>query len=358
MTMSSLLAAVTGTGARCPLGLSSLQATMCTRARKAEPRSTAFRDKRGRFIGASTTPGLLRDCHGPDRLLALASPALREAAGAPPARAWPLFLALPEPGRPDDDSQLDGAIVQALSRESGVALDERLSRTIRAGHAGFAFALAEAVSLLSHGADDVLVGGADSYYHPDVLASLDRECRLHALGAEDGFVPSEGAAFLRLSRRAPGGAELARLVHVETGREETVLSGQPNTASTMTRLLARAAAASSGGKLGWVLPDVNGERHRVREWALATRRGSLADGCVEERLASELGDMGAALGATLAVLACELFRASGAPRGEACIALHAEGAERAVFLLASPPDQRWGLRSGEPNYAPKPPEVR
>lgn len=336
MIMSPPLAAVTGSGARCPLGLSALQATMCTRARKAEPRSTAFRDKRGRFIGASTTPGLAADFHGPERLLALASPALREAAsGAPLTRALPLFLALPEPGRPDDESQLDGAIVQALSRQSGVALDERRSRTIRAGHAGFGLALAEAVSLLSHGADDVLVGGADSYYHPEVLAFLDRECRLHALGAEDGFVPSEGAAFLRLSRRAPAGSELARLVHVEAGREETVLSGQPNVAATMTKLLARAAAASPAGKLGWVLPDVNGERHRVREWVLATRRGSLADGCVEERLAAELGDMGAALGATLAVIACELFRAAGAPHGEACIALHAEGAERAVFLLAS-----------------------
>src|SRR5262245_35726071 len=115
---------VSSVGMRCPLGLSALHAAMLLRARRGEPRATRFLDKRNRFIGVSMAPGLRGDLHGYDRMLALAAPALRAAVPADTASAsWPLLLAVPEKGRPDDDARFDGAIVQALAEASGVAVD-------------------------------------------------------------------------------------------------------------------------------------------------------------------------------------------------------------------------------------------
>src|SRR4051812_32061655 len=90
-----------GVGARATLGQSALQLAMCARARKLVPSTMTVRDKRGRFIGACPAWGMPRDVFGYERLLALAAPALREAAGELLAPI-PLALALPEPGRPDD----------------------------------------------------------------------------------------------------------------------------------------------------------------------------------------------------------------------------------------------------------------
>jgi 3-oxoacyl-[acyl-carrier-protein] synthase I len=338
-------ALVTGTSARCPLGLSALQAAMLVRARRGEPRATRFLDKRRRFAGASTTPGLRGDLHGFDRLIALAAPALRAAvAGGAPSAAWPLLLAVPERGRPDDDARLDGAIVQALSEASGVAIDAARSGTVRAGHAGFALALAAALDDIGRGAPAVVVGAVDSYYHPDVLAWLDEEHRLHALDAENGFVPGEGAAFVVLTPALarPGRKEAPRESHVppvllrrvETGREDTVATGDPNIGRAMTAVLRDLAVSSPGGKLAWSLTDVNGERHRVREWELAAGRGAFADDAVHQRPTGELGDLGAASGGVMAAIACALLRAGAAPRPCVCVALASDGPERGAFLLS------------------------
>jgi hypothetical protein len=51
-------ALVSAVSARTPLGLSARQTTFCARARKGEPRSTRFRNRFDRSIGACTTPGL------------------------------------------------------------------------------------------------------------------------------------------------------------------------------------------------------------------------------------------------------------------------------------------------------------
>lgn len=344
---------VTGVGVRCALGLSALHTAMLVRARRGEPRSTRFFDKRQRFIGACTTPGLRENLHGVDRLLGLAAPALRAAVpGDAPSATWPLFLAVPERGRPDDDARLDGAFVPALAEASGVALDEKRSRTFRAGHAGTALALAAALDEIARGAPAVVVGGVDSYYHPEVLAWLDEECRLHALDAENGFVPGEGAGFLVLAPRlAPKPAQRpsheprakdaprdagspALLRRVEVGREESVLGDAPNTGRAMTRIVQDLALSAPGGKLAWALTDVNGERHRMREWELAAGRGAFTDSAIHQRAVDDLGDLGAASGGVLGALACELFRTGAAPASAACIALSSDGPERGAFLLS------------------------
>lgn len=338
---------VGGASARTPLGLSARQTALCARAKKGEPRSGRYRNHHGYPIGTSTTPGVPERLEGIARLAALAAPALRalargsaftqeERRGAP----VPLILAVPESGRPDDDPLLGGGILAQIAAAAELPIDGTRSQTIRAGHAGFALALSAAVDLLSARPGVVIVGAVDSYHHEGLLAWLDGERRIHGVGVENGFVPGEGAAFLTLRREGPAalaprdGAARVRLASVETHVETSLETGAPNTALALTQLLAALAPLCPGGKIPWILTDVNGERHRVREHTFAAMRGSLAADYVHSTYSNELGDIGAASGAVLAAIAHELLLCGGAPARTACVTVASDGSARGAFLLS------------------------
>lgn len=342
------LCEIIGVGARGPLGLSALHVALCARAGKLEPRKTPWRDRRGAAIGAARARCLPDDLHGYARLIALGAPALREAAFGLEG-PLSLLLALPEPGRPDDDERLGPAAIADLARASGVPLDLERSEVVRAGHAGGGLALELAVKRLRDASDPrrpqvVIVGGIDSYFHPEVLAWLDRARRLHSAEAVDGILPGEGAAFVALAvpgidggarrdRRLP--RPLGAIAAVASGREETVLADEPNLAAAMTRA-ARAAATSAGGEpIRWVLSDINGERHRNTEWQRVLIRSNdfIPVDVRHDALPERLGDTGAASGPLLLAIACAWFRAGFAPAPRALVLLHAEGAERAALVL-------------------------
>ncbi|HHH11351.1 MAG TPA: hypothetical protein ENK23_04680, partial [Sorangium sp.] len=220
---------VISVGARGPLGLSALQVTMCLRARKLEPRSTAFFDRRGQEIGMALSAGLGEKAYGFSRMLGLAAPALAEAAAALPEvfvaseqQPLPTIVCLPEEGRADDAPPLAERFVQSLATRSGVRLDLPRSSLVRLGQAGFGYALQRARDMLDSGVHAVCVGGVDSYYHPQVLKQLDAEYRLHAMGADAGFIPSEAAAFLVLARAKKSAARLGTIVDVEVAEELSV----------------------------------------------------------------------------------------------------------------------------------------
>lgn len=338
---------IAGFGAFHPLGANSRQVAMSARARKLEPRSSEHLDKRGKSVGLCRASSIPDRARGVERLVALALPALREAAAgaASPARI-PMFLSIAESGRPDQHPRAAADLIAALARESGVPIDEARSRAVAAGQAGGAIALEAACALLaSGGARAALVGGVDSYADPDVLGWLDRECRLHSVDAENGFIPSEGAAFVLLVTDRVRGA-IARVAAIETGREKTVGSDQPNLGDCMTELLAR-IAATCGGPLEWALPDLNGERHRNKEWRKTAFRGSLAADAIEQRLADDLGDVGAASGPMYLAIACALWRDGPAPSRRALIALHSDGQERGAFVVEAEEPQQTGAPTVE-----------
>lgn len=314
---------VVSVGARAPLGLSSRQVAMCLRARKLEPRTIRLDDRRGRHIGICATGGLAETLVGYSRFVRLAAPALAEAAralapgSAPPA----LVMVAPEPGRADDDPRIVETLVDDLSLASGVVIDPARRGVVRSGQAGFAAALDAARAWLEDGAERVLVGGVDSYYHPEVLRALDAGYRLHALDAEDGFIPSEGAGFLMLANKSA--AALGSLPLWLRG-EETEAA-----ADVMTDMVI--SAGEQLGPAAWVIHDVNGESHRVDEWDLVALR-TLPD-AVQSRWARELGDVGAASGPLFSAVALRLCEAHGAPAHTALLALHSEGSERALVAL-------------------------
>src|SRR5262245_55824840 len=131
---------ILGAGARGALGLTALELAMCARAHKLDVWLTRFEDRYRHSIGAARARFLPDDLHGFDRLVALGAPALREAA-APLAGPRPLFLAVAEPGRPDDDPRMGPELVATLARVSGVPIDVERSVVVRSGHAGGGMAL-------------------------------------------------------------------------------------------------------------------------------------------------------------------------------------------------------------------------
>lgn len=325
--------------ARAAVGLTATQVALCARARRLEPRSSAFVDARGRSVGLCTAGGLEPSLVGYDRLAALAAAALDDLARARWASSVPLLLAVPEPGRPDDDPRLDGAILAELAARVPAPIDLAASRVVRAGHAGGAVAVELAVGLLAAGAPGVVVGGVDSYHHPEVLRWLDSDGRLHALDVDGGFIPSEGAAFLWLGPApvehgggARGPSRRVALAGVATAREGSVADESPNVAEAMTSIVHRLVDGAAQ-PVGWIVSDVNGERHRVREWALVQIRAAFAPEAVHTRGPDDLGDVGAASGALFAAIATASWRTGAAPAPSALVALHAEGTERGVLLL-------------------------
>ncbi|MFT3764724.1 MAG: hypothetical protein QM820_04285 [Minicystis sp.] len=329
---------ITSIGARTPLGLNSLQVAMCARAAALEPVPCPFRDRNNVAIGVFRSQAIADDLHGVDRWLALSVPALRECAlGVEPPNKGPvpLYLSVPEAGRADDDARIEEGLIAALAAKSGAAVDVAQSRVFRQGHAGFAVALSAAMDRLAAGESAVLVGGLESYYHPGVLARLDEDRRLHSSSVEGGIIPSEGAAFLQITRDpAPGTRSLGAIAGVETGQEESALTGDPNLAQAMSKLVRRISAAAPDRRITWLMSDWNGERHRSDEWTKVAIRSKdiFPDDARHDRPIEEMGEIGAATGAVLLVLAAMSWQTGWAPAETALVALHSEGPDRGLIL--------------------------
>lgn len=313
---------------------------MCARAQKLEPRSSEYRDSTEALIGVCRCAALPDDLLGFSRWVALAGPALAECARGL-TEPLPLLLSVPERERPDNEERIDSKLIEALGLAGGALIDPQSSQLFRRGHAGFAYAIEAAAERLQSGAGQVIVGGLDSYYHPEVLSWLDGQRRLHSYTIERGVIPSEGAAFLLLSaedepaRRDEGTFAICTVDAVETGQEQTVLSEEPNLAATMTGMVRRLGAELPDGPIEWVLSDWNGERRRVREWEMVEYRSKdfLTDSFVHDHLVEELGEVGAASGALLLAIAAVWWQVGCAPADKGLFLLHSDTEHRGAFLV-------------------------
>jgi 3-oxoacyl-[acyl-carrier-protein] synthase-1 len=336
----SALGSVIGVGAASPVGFDARQTAFALRAKKLLPRPSEIRDKHGAAFGTARLLGLPDDVFGVDRMLAAAARALREAsrdAALDPSKPLRVFLAMPERSRPlpkaDAEASVPTVFLQRLERLSGVRIDGPGSEMLRLGHAGFAAALDRAASSLGSG--PIAVGGVDTYYHPETLAWLDRELRVVSEEVHNGFVPSEGAAFLVFAKERSDKRPIARATHAMAGIEQ-LPEGAPRIAAVMTELVRGAVNGMRQKPVPWVLTDLNGERHRTKEWSFVTIRNNevLVGGKTrEEHFGQMLGDAGAATGAIAAAYAAVAFRTGFAPADEALIALHSDGDERGVVVL-------------------------
>jgi 3-oxoacyl-[acyl-carrier-protein] synthase-1 len=332
-----MIANVVGMGARGPLGLSVLQVAMGLRSGLFAPRSIKLVDKHDEPIGIGITGGIGETVHGLNRFVVLAAPTFSEAVADLPEtlapteeQPLPVLLCLPEPGRPDHEERFEGEIIAMIAERSGVALDADRSEVIQRGQPGFAFAVERARDLLDGGTKAVAIAGVDSYYHPDVLRWLDESYRLESLEAEDGFIPSEAAACIVLTRGKKSKTAGA-IVDVATGTEPSVTSDEANVAEAMTKILAD-LTARRGAPFTWAISDINGERERGNEWDKAAFR-ILDPESRFDKWVWEMGDVGAATGPLFTAVGLQLCALGAAPQPTGVVALHAEGPDRGAVVF-------------------------
>lgn len=339
--MSRPQRSILSVGAATALAPGALSSALAARAGKLANRSFDLASDGSKRVGTTRARRIPDEVVGVERMLRFAVPALREAAaglGLADGARVRVFCALPEP-RPlpeEEEKRLGAGFFEALGRVSELDIDAHRSVAVRIGHAGFATALE--LALAASGDTPVLVGGVDSYHHPRVLEHLLESKRILSEDTHGGMVPSEGAAFLAVGSASQRPA-LATIAAQASGKELPKTWEEPRVAELLTDLVALSAAPLSARPLGWVLPDINGERHRAKEWDFCSVRCSdlISPPKTEiTRLTESWGDTGAATGALAAVYVVLAWQTGFAPAPHALVTLASEGDERGVVALEAP----------------------
>jgi 3-oxoacyl-[acyl-carrier-protein] synthase-1 len=279
------------------------------------------------------------------RMLRLALPALRQVAGAgADADRLPLLLALPETP-PGHETAVGVDFLTELADRTEGAFDIASSRAYPSGRAGALWALAEGISRLESGAAaELLVGGVDSLVDETVLRSMEREGRILAENVGDGFIPGEGACFLRLARGdGRTGSRREALAHIDaaaTGRDSGHRYGS---ATYRGEALASAVQAALAGRsdganpIRSVFAGLNGEFLGAKEWGVAVIRNRLA--FAEEFAISHpadcFGDTGGAHAALLLGLAA-LGLSAGTTPGPSLVWASSDLEDLGAAVLSAP----------------------
>jgi 3-oxoacyl-[acyl-carrier-protein] synthase I len=325
MTMGAVVRSV---GIRSPLGFDAVGNAMAARADLLDVDASPFLGTDGTPLGVARNRSLPDDLYGQPRLARLAAPALREAAPSS-SGALPLILALP--ARHAEGPDADAEILRELQMTSSVRIDLSRSEVVRGGNAAGALVVARALEVLRRGDTDVLIGGVDSYFHPDVLRRLDAQGRVLRIEGGDGMIPGEAAAFACVGSR--GTETLARVVEVHHAVDRRVAAQQPNLGEETTRI-ARTLIQARGGSVGWVVTDDDG-RDRSEEWAWTTVREPGLRDAAHFAIPRLFGDVGAATGVLALAIACAWWSAGCAPAGDALVMLRDDDGTRGGFLLES-----------------------
>jgi 3-oxoacyl-[acyl-carrier-protein] synthase-1 len=203
-------------------------------------------------------------------------------------------------------------------------------------------ATARAIQALQGGAAGIAVVSAiDSYLHAPWLEDLLDARRLKCETTATGLIPGEAVAFAILERRAHaearGARPLARIASVAVDRETVPLGPEhPIRAEGLSRAVKAALAPVGGGaEIHRVIVDLNGERWRFIEWALAEGRclHTLPRGWQTWHPADCLGDVGAAFGVVALGIAQRAFARGYAGGGGFLLAGAALAGERAALTV-------------------------
>jgi 3-oxoacyl-[acyl-carrier-protein] synthase-1 len=295
-------------------------------------------DGGGDRLCCGTVPGVEPRLIGADRLVFLGSAILAELAAKLPFRLarTSLLLALPE-HRPGHREQDDVAVVRGLTG-SGVQ-----PRVVGRGHAGALAGIEQAVESITGGREELcLVGGIDSYLHPDTIDWLDADRRIARVGIRGGFPPGEGAAVVALAgeglRRRLRMPSLGLVRAVACGHEVREVN-QPEglLGEALAAVYARVSLAMHRPQERFddIYCDINDERGRTTDYGFALLRcGDLfRDGSRYITPAAQIGDIGAAMAPLNLILATRAW-ASGYASGKlALISGSSWGGMRAAALL-------------------------
>ncbi len=209
---------IAATGACTPIGTRAWQVGSSFAARQSGFTRQAITGQAEHRATVSRVQAIDPACKGTERLIRLAAPALQEALRAPPAptAGWPLqrpialFLALPEP-LPELPDWIDtGRIALELPRALDLAPEFLPIHLSIGGTVAGAQALAHAYRFLhdTPHAAEAIIGGVDSFVDTEIVDALHQRRWARVNGVREGFIASEGAAFVRLCRQ-PGAEDYA-----------------------------------------------------------------------------------------------------------------------------------------------------
>lgn len=295
-----------------PVGLSAPATAAAIRAGIARFRETPFFDNSGASISMGLVPEQFFDSEamasaeedpcGDDfcsartsRIVRLGAAAVRQCLqGIPSDTSLPLLWVAPEPLPDLGEEEPD--LLERLARRLGPQLDKERSQLFPFGRAGGALALQEAMARLTSGAaQQVLVGGADSYFDPELLLHLDARERLRSEEPRDAMVIGEGAACLLLE--AAQASRIARLIGVGSADEPGHLYGEtPGLCAGLDTAIKSALRAAAAPAIDAIYCSLNGESQQGREWgvALIRNRAAFSGSCQLHHPFDCIGDVGAA----------------------------------------------------------------
>lgn len=275
------------------------------------------------------------------RMLRLAHAALEQALSALPAGATsvPLLLGLPEQ---HTTQKIDPKrFIAHLAQQCGPVLDPARSVAAARGRAAGLMACKQAAALLDRSdVEFVLLGGVDSLVDLYVLGALDAQGRIRGETNSDGFSPSEGAAFLLLTRaehaQRLGLPVLAEVCAAAFTQEPGHLySEEPYLGDGLAAAFADLfEMAVPSEPIGCVYASFNGERYWAREFGTARIRNSrfFGEDVQMEHPAECFGDLGAAHGPVLTALAAHGI-ANGYRRAPCLVYASSDYGDRAATLL-------------------------
>lgn len=290
---------------------------------------------------------------GSSRHVQLAEAALREVCEPleeMPARvgAMPLFVGVPElrPGFVNEDA---GQIQAALSNIGQLPIELRRADIYVRGHSAGVSALLAGLQALRRGQCEMcLVGGVDSYFHPDTIEWLDANRQLAGAVSRSGFVPGEAAAFCLLANESACARwdlrPHARVLEAALGMEDKLIKTEALCLGVGLTHAVQSVLGSSDASsrlVDGIYCDINGERYRSEEWGFAALRlaqwFSNPSGYVSP--ADRWGDVGAASGPLFAMLASSASTRGAAKASRTLLWTSSEQGLRGAVLLSRVTDQ-------------------
>jgi len=336
--------AITAVTARTPVGLRADSSAAAVRAGISRQRfHPHFVDPTGERIRGATDGLLDSNIQGTPRLAALAGDALAQMCRLLPrtgtAVRIPVLLSVPE-HRPGFMAADEAKLLAELQRAAPPMLALQVAHR---GHAGALHALGLAAQWISAGqAELVLVGGVESYFHADTIDWLIENDQLAMENGRSPFVPGEGACFLALASAQIGLPALAWLRGAHSTQETSLIKTDAiNQAKALTAAVNHAAAGLRlpDEAVDDVWCDLNGERYRTDEWSYVLQRSPHVfkqehGKAVSYQMAADAwGDMGAASGALLTMLAVRSWQRSYAQGPRALVFAGSEKGLRSAVVL-------------------------
>ncbi len=336
---------VMATGARTPLGLHSAAAAAAVRSAISSCREHPFLvDRAGDPMPASLDVTLEPGLPCRERMSVLAQSAIAEAMdieSLSDIATVPLLLGLPEP-RPGFDETDAHWVRNELLCQADFPFAPDQTRAYMSGNSSTLYLIDLARREMAEGRYEVcLVGGVDSYFHPDTMEWLDQNRQLVGSVSRSGFVPGEGAGFCLLMTPAAaqraGLAPIARILGSATAWEANLIKTDAiNLGEGLVQAVHDTVSVMQAqDRVNAIYCDINGERYRGEEWGfvclkLARHFDDPADYCCA---ADCWGDMGAASGGLLLTLATQAAQRGYAAGRRSLLWTSSENGLRAAALL-------------------------